>query len=100
MSTSLEEISAAFDGINEAFSASDYANMCAIGVWPDDPGDPGITVVVFQGKLYAITIPDSYTNMDPLVITDLINSGIVNAYIEWDTDRKRLMTAAQNRGNQ
>lgn len=97
MTTALEDIRAAFDGLNDVFAASEYANMCAFGVWTDDPSDPGVTAVVFQGKLYALTVPDSYTTMDPLVFTDLVNTVIINAFIEWNLDRKRLMASASNR---
>lgn len=97
MTTTLAEIRSAFDGLNDALAVSDYADKCAIGVWTDDPSDPGVTAVVFQGKLYALTIPDAYTTMDPLALTDLVNLVIVNAFIEWNEDRKRLLAAANDR---
>lgn len=97
MTTTLDDIRAAFEGINDAIAANEYASACAIGVWTDDPADPGVSAVVFQGKLYALTIPDAYTSMEPLVLTDLVNTVIVNAFIEWDEDRKRLLAAANRK---
>lgn len=92
------------DSINSAFQtaigvcgASQYADACAIGVWADDPADPGCSAVVFQGKLYALVIPDSYLTMEPVELSVLINAVIFNAYIEWNRDRARLMSAAAHK---
>lgn len=97
MSAVMERISGAFQNISDLFGAAEYADACAIGVWTDDPSDPGVTAVVFQGKLYALTIPDSYTSFSGEVLSDIVNGVIVNAYIEWGADRKRLMSAATRR---
>lgn len=76
------------------FETSEYADMCAIGVWTDNPASPGVSAVVFQGKLYALTIPDSYTSLDGKVLTEIVNAVILNAFIEWDVDRQRLLSQA------
>lgn len=92
--SSLDEIRAAFDNIGEMFHSEDYAQACAIGVWTDDPKSPGITAVVFQGKLYSLVIPDAWKLRDPQELTDVVNAVLVNAYIEWSIDRARLAASA------
>lgn len=94
MSVETEAIAAAFQSLADVFAASEYADQCAIGVWTDDPARPGVTAVVFQGKLYALVIPDSYTALDGRTLTDVVNGVIINAYMEWEADRRRLMSAA------
>lgn len=64
MSVTTESILSAFQELSAVFETSEYADMCAIGVWTDNPASPGVSAVVFQGKLYALTIPDSYTSLD------------------------------------
>lgn len=89
MSVETEAI-AAFQSLVDVFAESEYVDQCAIGVWTDDPNRPGVTAVVFQRKLYALVIPDSYTLLDGRVLTDIVNGVILNAYMEWETDRRRL----------
>lgn len=96
MSTITDNINSAFQELVGVFETAEYADLCAIGVWTDNPSNPGVTAIVFQGKLYALTVPDSYTSLDSVVLTDIINAVILNAFIEWDTDRQRLMTQAAN----
>lgn len=94
MTATTDAILDSFQSLATVFGASEYANMCAIGVATDDPASPGATAVVFQGKLYALVIPDSYTSFDGRTLTDIVNGVIVNAYAEWQADRQRLVVAA------
>lgn len=94
MASTLDDIAAAFTDLANVVGASDYADQCAIGVWTDDPMNPGVTAVVFQGKLYALVIPDSYTRLSGSMLSDIVNGTVLNAYIEWDADRRRLMKSA------
>lgn len=91
---SLADIQSAFDSVSALFRASEYADACAIGVWSDDPQNPGITAVVFQGKLYALVIPDSWKSRSPEDLTDVINAVLINAYAEWNADHDRLSRLA------
>jgi hypothetical protein len=99
MSTVTDNISSAFQELVDVFEAAEYADLCAIGVWTDNPSNPGVTAIVFQGKLYALTVPDSYTSLDPVVLTDIINAVILNAFIEWDADRQRLLAQTSPNGD-
>lgn len=94
MASTLDDIAAAFADIAIVVSASDYADQCAIGIWTDDPMSPGVTAVVFQGKLYALVIPDSYTRLDGRMLSDIVNGTVLNAFIEWGADRRRLNQGA------
>ena len=91
MSAVTDSIIAAFDALQETYSLTEYADSCAVGVWTDDPADPGVTAVVFQGKLFSLVIPDSYLQLDGPTLSDIINAVIINAYIEWDSDRGRIL---------
>jgi len=93
MSTTTAQITEAFQAIVDVYAAVEYADTCAIGVWTDDPGDPGVTAVVFQNKLYALIIPDSYRSLAGDTISDVVNAVIMNAFIEWQADRQRLIDA-------
>lgn len=97
MSSTLDDIRAAFDQIGDVFRADDYAQACAIGVWTDDPQHPGVTAVVFQGKLYSLSVPNSWRVKDPRELTDVINAVLINAYAEWALDRARLAQSAARR---
>lgn len=90
MSETKDAIFAAFNKVQSVFDASEFADMCAIGVYSDDPESPGVTAVVFQGQLYSLVIPDSYLNLPPNTITNVVNAVIINAYREWGADRMRL----------
>lgn len=94
MASTLEDIASSFRELDSVASASDYAYRCAIGIWTDDPGNPGVTAVVFEGKLYALVIPDGYTHLDGKMLSDIINGVVVNAFIEWNADHHRLMQGA------
>lgn len=97
MSQVTDRISSAIQSVIDVYGASQYADACAVGVWADDPAAPGCSAVVFQGKLYALIIPDSYLSMDPTELSILINSTIFNAYVEWSNDRSRLMSQASRK---
>lgn len=90
MSATKDRIYAALNGLQTIYGVSEYADMCAIGVYTDDPTAPGVTAVVFQGQLYALVIPDSYTNLPPDTLSQTVNAVIINAYREWGADRRRL----------
>jgi hypothetical protein len=96
MSTTTDRITDAFQAIADVYAAVEYADMCALGVWTDDPADPGVTAVVFQGKLYSLIIPTSYLALEPDTLSDVVNAVIVNAFVEWQSDRQRLIDAASN----
>lgn len=51
------EIMAAFDAVKNVAAASEYADNHALGVWTDDPADPGVTAVVMNGALYSLSFP-------------------------------------------
>lgn len=59
----------------------------AVGMWADDPTDPGVTAVVCQGKLTDLTIPETYMQLPGQTLADLVNAVIVNAFIEWNRTR-------------
>ena len=93
MSATNDRIFAALDGLQSVYGVTEYADMCAIGVYTDDPASPGVSAVVFQGQLYALVIPDSYLNLPPDTITNVVNAVILNAYREWSADRAHLSRA-------
>lgn len=93
--TDTDAIASAFDALRRVGETDDYATSCAVGVWTDNPASPGVTAVVFQGQLYALIIPDAYQQqMDPQVLTDMVRATVLNAVIEWERDRKRLLAAS------
>lgn len=71
-----------------------YADQCAVGVWTDDPAAPGCSAVVFQGKLYALVIPDAYADLPLPELSALVSGVIHNAWIEWQQDHARLVKVA------
>lgn len=92
--TTTSPIIDALRGLADTFSVAQYADQCAIGVWTDDPKAPGCSAVVFQGKLYALVIPDSYASVNPADLSVLVSGVIGNAWIEWQRDHARLVTEA------
>lgn len=97
MSQVAARISSAIQSVIDVYGASQYADECAVGVWADDPAAPGCSAVVFQGKLYALVVPDSYMTMNPDELSTLINATIFNAYVEWSNDRSRLIESASRK---
>lgn len=63
MSTTTSTIADALRDLASTFTVAQYADQCAVGVWTDDPAAPGCSAVVFQGKLYALVIPDAYADL-------------------------------------
>lgn len=94
MSAAIERIRSSVDSLNRVHANGEYATSCAIGVWTDDPKYPGVTAVVFQGRLYELIIPDDYKKKMPTQdLDDLVGAVVLNAFLEWEVDRKRLMSA-------
>lgn len=99
MSAAIERIRSSVDSLNRVYESGEYATSCAIGVWTDDPKYPGVVAVVFQGKLYELVVPDDYKKKMPKQdLDDLVGAVVLNAFLEWEVDRKRLM-AAKSRTN-
>lgn len=64
----------------------------SVGMWADDPKDPGVTAIVCQGKLVDLTIPETYMRLNPQTLADIVNAVIANAFFEWSPS-----TQARNR---
>ena len=92
--TTISPIIDALRGLADTFNVARYADQCAVGVWTDDPNAPGCSAVVFQGKLYALVIPDTYADVNPADLSVLVSGVIGNAWIEWQRDHARLVTEA------
>lgn len=91
MSETKDAIYAAFDKVTEMYRQTDKLDTCALGVWVDDPKNPGVCAVVRGGKLYSLLIADSYADrMSPSELELIVNATIINAYLEWSADRVRL----------
>lgn len=88
----------ALNALADTFNVAQYADQCAIGVWTDDPAAPGCSAVVFQGKLYALVIPDAYSELDPADLSALVSGVISNAWVEWHRDHARLVSVALSAG--
>lgn len=94
MTATIDRLRGAFSEVQKVHDNGEYAASCAIGLWTDDPKVPGVIAVVFQGSLYALIVPDDYRKRIPKPeLEDLVNSVVMNAFIEWDEDRKRLLAA-------
>lgn len=91
MSDTKEAIYAALNKVSSIYRRTDTLSTCAVGIWADNPSNPGVVAVVREGKLYALSIADSYTAMPPQDLEVIINATIINAYLEWSADRARLM---------
>lgn len=78
-----ENIESAFDNLAELEQARNFAYQAAIGVWADDPLDPGASAVVWQGKLFSLALPDSYLKLSADELTHIVNNVIINAFVEW-----------------
>lgn len=63
-----------------------------VGMWADDPKDPGVTAIVSQGRLVDLTIPEAYMRLNPQTLADIVNAVIANAFFEWSPS-----TQARNR---
>lgn len=100
MTATTSPIVDALRGLADTYHVARYADQCAIGVWTDDPAAPGCSAVVFQGKLYALVIPDSYADLTPAELSAIVSGVIHNAWIEWQRDHTRLLTGALNGGGE
>ena len=81
----------ALDGFSATIGDRDRAMSAAVGVWADDPHNPGVVAIVSQGTLQELVIPDSYIRLDPQALSDIINAVVVNAHLDWNADRHRLL---------
>lgn len=84
----------AISALAHSFGDRDRASLLAAGVWTDDPAALGILAVVHGGKLQELVIPDSYLQLKPIELADIINAVIVNAFLDWNTSRGDLLYAA------
>jgi hypothetical protein len=81
----------ALDSFPDVFGDRDRAATAAVGIWADDPANPGVIAIVSQGKLQELVIPDSYIRLAPQALSDLINAVVTNAYLDWNAARQRLL---------
>ena len=93
MSETKDRIFAALDKMSAAYRKTDTLETSAVGVWADNPANPGVVAVVRDGKLQSLSIADSYIALPTADLEIIVNATIVNAYLDWSNDRARLTTS-------
>lgn len=69
-----------------------YARACAVGIAIDNPDDPHVAVVVYQGRIVYIGISDPMLRVGLDALQDQLNALIFNAFAMW-----RMQLAGVNR---
>ena len=88
------DIEEAYAHLAEMETAEDFAMNAAIGVWGDDPVDPGVSAVVWQGKLFSLAIPDAYLKVSPEELSYIISAVTINAFVQWRLEFDKWREAA------
>lgn len=102
-----EELLARIERIKATAAPEEYAMAMAIGVYTDDvnPGeDPetvvedsaGMVVIIFEGKIFHLSIGDVYLDVDPEHVSTILNAVILNAIMMWRIQYAELLAHAQN----
>lgn len=91
--TAMDELMANVAAIRHKAAPEKYASELAIGVFSDDLSDEsseavagdtaGLVAVVYQGRLYNLSISDWYLSAGPEVLTANLNAVLINAMTVW-----------------
>ena len=80
----------AFDALTKSLSIGPAVEDLAVGIWTDDPENPGITAIVFQGDLIALTIPKKYERLTATQLLTVCDAVVGNAWMAYQKDKARL----------
>ncbi|MCV7286008.1 hypothetical protein H7J87_11770 [Mycolicibacterium wolinskyi] len=97
----LDDLLALLEQLKVDELAAEYAYHMAVGRWSDNPGEPSdgdCTAVVLEGKLFSLSLTDTYARArDTEFVSFTVNAVIMNAYRVWRLDYDRLVKEAQTR---
>lgn len=68
----------------------------AQGVYLDDPINPHVAALVWQGRLADLQIDDAVCALEPAEAARIINGVVINAYNAWQQDMAQLLGAAKS----
>lgn len=99
--SAMDRLEANVKAIRHSAAPERYASELAIGVYADDLSDDtpeavegdtaGLVAVVYQGRLYNLSISDWYLETSPDVLTANLNAVLINAYTVWRMQYVQLL---------
>jgi len=66
----------------------------AQGVYLDDPVNPHVAALVWQGRVADLQIDDTVCALSPAEAASVINGVVINAYNAWQMDLAQLLDDA------
>lgn len=101
-----EDLFARLERIKASAAPEEYAQALAIGIYTDDINpdeDPqdvgqdsaGMVVVIFEGRIFHISIGDVYLDVDPEHVSMILNAVILNAIMMWRIKHQELFEYAK-----